>query len=278
MNARFLPLLMLLCAILALAGNAQATERKYILGIEPYRQSYILFDSYNDHYNFNSIYGQAKGSQYLNQEVKYQISFQGVITDFGESPYELGASYTQQSYWQLFNKPLSAPFRETNYEPELFLRWQPEEQTLLGHKPFYRVGFDHMSNGQSNPISRSWNRLYGEVKLADSDDVWVAAMRGWWRIPENAANDDNPDITNNYGFWQFDGRYTLGDKQKHKIHLMLRDNLKSNNRGAVQLDWSWRIFRDFSLYAQGFYGYGENLIAYNYVTARFGAGVLLTNW
>ncbi|PIS19380.1 MAG: hypothetical protein COW19_03095 [Zetaproteobacteria bacterium CG12_big_fil_rev_8_21_14_0_65_55_1124] len=120
--------------------------------------------------------------------------------------------------------------------------------------------------------------VYGEVKLQDPDDVWLGALRGWWRIPEKAAKDDNPGITNYYGFWQFDGRYTLGDERKHKLHLMLRDNLHRKNKGAVQLDWSWRIFHDFSLYVQGFYGYGENLIEYNYVSARIGAGVLLTNW
>jgi len=265
---------LLCCTLLSLAGNASAGERRMIQGIEPYRQSYLLFDSYNDHYNFRSIYGPTLGSKYIQQEVKFQISFQGVVTEIDR--YDLGFSYTQQSYWQLFNTGFSAPFRETNYEPEIFLRWQDENAPLFGKDTFYRFGFDHQSNGQSQPTSRSWNRLYGEVKLQDPNDEWVGAMRAWWRIPEKAAKDDNPDITNFYGFWQFDGRWT--PHEKHKVHIMLRDNLHRKNKGAVQLDWSWKVFRDFSLYAQGFYGYGENLIEYNYVSARIGAGILLTNW
>ena len=88
----------LLVAILSGAGSASAERvERMIQGIEAYRQSYLLLDSYNDHYNFNSIYGP--NNNYLYQEVKYQISFQGVIADISNK--ELGFSYTQQSYWQL---------------------------------------------------------------------------------------------------------------------------------------------------------------------------------
>ncbi|OIO68244.1 MAG: hypothetical protein COW19_03100 [Zetaproteobacteria bacterium CG12_big_fil_rev_8_21_14_0_65_55_1124] len=157
MNRLFCGLL-LLCAILSAADSASADgAKRMIQGIESYRQSYILLDSYNDHYNFNSIYGP--NNKYLYQEVKYQISFQGVITDFGDSPYELGGSYTQQSYWQVFNSALSAPFRETNYAPEIFVRWQDKDAPLFDKDTFYRVGFEHQSNGQSQPLSRSWNRF-----------------------------------------------------------------------------------------------------------------------
>jgi len=279
---RLLSGVFLFAAILTLAGHvASAVEAKHIEGIEAYRQSYILFDSYNDHYNFNSIYGPALGSQYLQQEVKFQISFQGLMYDFDAwgRKFEIGAAYTQQAYWQLFNKPMSAPFRETNYEPELFVRWQDKQ--WMGQNTHFRFGYDHQSNGRSNPYSRSWNRLYGEVKLQDpDDDMWVGALRGWWRIPEKAGADDNPGITEFYGFWQFDGRLALDHEKKWKLHLMGRDNLRAKNKGAVQLDLSWKpdFFHDFSFYVQGFYGYGENLIAYNYVAARFGAGILLTNW
>jgi len=265
-----------LVGLLLQSGVSAAAEKRIIQGLEPYKQSYILFDSYNDHYNLNSIYGPALGSRYMQQEAKYQISFQGVMTDFGNSPYELGGSYTQQSYWQVYNSSLSGPFRESIYEPELFVRRNGQNTPLFGKDTSYRIGFHHQSNGQSQPLSRSWNRLYAEVKLQDPADEWVGAMRVWLRVPERAIKNDNPTITNYYGFWQFDGRWT--PYEKHKLHIMLRDNLHRKNKGAVQLDWSWKIFHDFSTYVQGYYGYGENLIEHNYVSARIGAGILLTNW
>jgi phospholipase A1/A2 len=283
-NCRMAGLMYLFCVLgsmlvmqgTALAGNDGDSKRVLgIPGIESYRQMYLI-GTFNDRNNFIPVYGRTLGSQYRESEVKFQISFQAMLYD-GED-FQIGGSYTQQSYWQLFNKPLSAPFRESDYEPEAFVRWQDKKHPLFGEDTFYRFGFDHQSNGQSNPLSRSWNRLYGEVKLQDPDDKWVAAVRAWWRIPEKAANDDNPNITQYYGYWQFDGRWT--PFKDNKIHLMLRDNLRIKNRSAVQVDWSWKppVFTDFSLYAQAFFGYGENLIDYQNYNTRFGAGILLTNW
>ncbi len=276
--------LLLICVILcggmqhptvARAGDDGHKEILGIPGIESYRQMYLI-GTFNDKNNFASVYGRSLGSQYREAEVKFQLSFQALIYDGKD--FQVGGSYTQQSYLQAFNKPLSSPVRETDYEPEVFIRWQDKKHPWFGENTFYRFGFDHQSNGQSRPLSRSWNRLYGEVKLQDPDDRWVAAVRAWWRIPEKAANNDNPNITQYYGYWQFDGRWT--PFKDNKVHLMLRDNLRVKNRSAVQIDWSWKppVFDDFSLYAQAFFGYGENLIDYQNYNTRFGAGIILTNW
>jgi len=247
--------------------------------ISAYKQNYLLFYTHNGNNNYNQIYGPAIGPQYRREEVKFQISFQGKIWE--NDSFDVGMAYTQQSYWQLYSKPLSSPFRESNFEPEIFIKWK-DARGPEGFKTNYRFGFDHQSNGQSDPLSRSWNRIYGEIQLTkpgsayDQASPYYMALKTWVRIPEKAVDDNNPDITKYYGYWEFNGRLTNGN---HRYHLMLRNNLHTkNNRGAVQLDWSWKISEEFDSYVQLFHGYGESLIEYNYRNTRIGAGILLSNW
>ncbi len=65
------------------------------------------------------------------------------------------------------------------------------------HKPLVAVkiagwdlGLAHQSNGQSDPLSRSWNRI--NANLAIEAGNLAVAMRTWYRIPEDPVDDDNP--------------------------------------------------------------------------------------
>lgn len=258
--------------------HASANEYSGTGLIHPYKQNYLLLFSRNFNSNYPAVYGATLGNRYKRDEVKFQISFQAKI--WQDKSFDIGIAYTQQSYWQLYSKSLSSPFRESNFEPELFFNWK-EPVALPGVDSYYRIAFDHQSNGRSSPFSRSWNRVYGEVQLTEpyllpDDSRYLISLKGWLRIPEKAVNDDNPDITKYYGYWELNGRYTIG---RHKLHMMLRDNLRTRgNKGAVQLDWSWKVLGDFNSYVQIFHGYGENMIEYNQRNTRIGAGILLSNW
>jgi phospholipase A1 len=135
-------------------------------------------------------------------EVKFQISFKFPLAyHFFTETDALYFAFTSLSYWQLYNRDISSPFRETNYEPEVW--WQfPFDWNALGFKGrIASLGLVHQSNGRSEfdqaPLSRSWNRIYANFVFERG--IWALALKPWWRIPEDDENDNNPDIHNYLG-------------------------------------------------------------------------------
>jgi len=226
--------------------------------------------------------GHTVGTAYAYQpnELKFQFSAKSEIGNFREidlawfRDFRLWAAFTQQSYWQLFNGAQSSPFRETNYEPELIGTFG------TGHEQGWRmlnVGLSHQSNGQANPLSRSWNRLYLQGGWEWGDYFLLA--RGWWRIPESVSNDDNPDIERHLGRAELEAHWS--PHTDDEIVLLVRSNLSSGApRGYLQLDWStpvrfWHLSR---LSLQLATGYGHNLIDYNHHQTSFAFGLTFKDW
>jgi phospholipase A1 len=241
----------------------------------PHRDNYLMPLTHNG--------GQdqpANGAEYSvrkpdEQEVKYQISLKTKIwQDVLGQKLDLWFAYTQQSYWQLYNIDESAPFRETNYEPELLLNFRPGLQLLGIDVRIFNLGFNHQSNGRSQPLSRSWNRLVANLGLEKGPFTLV--LKGWYRIPESRSDDDNRDIDDYLGPGEIQGYYRWHD---HRLGLMLRNNFHSgDNRGALQFDWSFPVMEKVGLYLQYFIGYGENLLDYDQHGNRIGIGFILSDW
>ncbi len=217
---------------------------------------------------------------YQPNELKFQFSAKSEIGNFREidlawfDDFRLWAAFTQQSYWQLFNGAQSSPFRETNYEPELIATFgtgRDRGWRLLN------VGLSHQSNGQANPLSRSWNRLYLQGGWEWGDYFLLA--RGWWRIPESVGNDDNPDIERYLGRAELEAHWSPDTDDE--VVLLARSNLSSGEpRGYLQLDWStpvsfWHLSR---LSLQLATGYGHNLIDYNHNQTSFSFGLTFKDW
>jgi phospholipase A1 len=242
--------------------------------IIPHRPNYILF-TYNSEPNVAPFLATDPEAELQNQELKFQISLRVPLYNkiFGENG-DLWFAYTQLSFWQAFNWTQSAPFRETNYEPELGMTFHTDF-TLLGlrHRLF-SVGFAHQSNGQGDPLSRSWNRLWINFLLERGN--FVLAIKPWYRIPEDSAQDNNPDIL------EYAGRAELRSAYKYReqvFSFMLRNNLRADeNRSGYELDWSFPFSSRIKGYVQFYNGYGESLIDYNVRTQRFGIGVLVEDW
>lgn len=250
----------------------------------PHRRNYLIPVSYNLSPNsapFVDTFGDLLPEDEVDRfESTFQISLKfSLANDLFLDNDELFIGFTAKSFWQVYNKDVSAPFRETNYEPEIFwatpLAWRPlgSDASLLA------LGFSHQSNGRGGGLSRSWNRLYANLIL--EKNRFVFSLKPWWRIPEDgkldpvdAIGDDNPDIERFMGHFEFT---TLYRSSQQEFGIMLRNNLRSNNKGAIQLDWTFPLWRGIRGYAQYFNGYGESLIDYNAKTERFGVGFLLTD-
>lgn len=252
-------------------------ENSYSL--DAHYPSYILPFSYLSSPNespSSPSYGSSLTEEDLrNLEVKFQISFRLPLNrDFFVHNSHLWFAYTQLSLWQLYNHADSAPFRESNYEPELiwaFLVNKSFGELKLTH---VSIAFNHQSNGQSEPLSRSWNRIYINGIMAYKN--WVFSLRPWYRIPENIADDDNPDIEDYMG--NFDIR--IGYKQEdHQFSSVFRSAVDQENpHSYYELGYSFSINRKFRGYVQFINGYGESLIDYNYRNKRLSLGIMLNDW
>lgn len=257
--------------------------RKNRFAILPHKPNYILPVTFNHSPNEEGFDLAGDERDIDNVEIKFQVSFK---TPFWEAPFGKNSSlffaYTGQSYWQAYNSEVSSPFRETNHQPEIFAAWSTDWKIGEWQIPAVSVGVEHQSNGRSGLSSRSWNRLYTE--WAFEKDRWVLAFKPWWRIPEeqkqdplDPEGDDNPDIDDYMGYFEFQTRYQWVD---HNFGVMLRNNLRSDNKGAMQFDWTFPLDEKGKLrgYIQYFNGYGESLIDYNRRTNRLGVGFVLTDW
>ena len=113
---------------------------------------------------------------------------------------------------------------------------------------------------RTSRYSRSWNRVIGMIGF--ERDAWTLIVRPWWRLPEVAGGDDNPDIEDYVGRGDL---LLVRRLREHEISLMARHSLRGgeSSHGAVELGWVFPIHRDLKGYLQIFHGYGESLIDYN---------------
>ena len=185
-------------------------------------------------------------------------------------------AFTQTSFWQAYDLEHSRPFRETNYNPELF--WATNPLEVLWN-PWLHLGFEHESNGGREPYSRSWNRIYARLGLAG--DHWKLRHKFFWRLSEPAKQypldpkgDENPEIVDYYGLNEMELVWT--DEQKvWQLHGRFRYNL-SKTRGASELNLTYPVGMNGTfLTLQYFQGYGESLSDYNHQVSKVGLGFSL---
>lgn len=243
-----------------LSGDKSGKTLQNALGIELYKFNYLLPVTYA-----KNVPNDGRKSV----ETKFQISLaKPLFYDVFGLRESLVAAYTQTSWWQITRA--SAPFRETNYQPEIFLNFaSPKYLEQIGVKNL-KFGLLHESNGRDGSNSRSWNRAY-----LQSDFVFgkLSISPRAWMVVGNKG--DNKDILKYIGHGDVRLSYNLND---HIFSLMLRNNLHfdKTNKGAAEISYMFPIFSTGVYgYLQYFTGYGESLIDYNRHTDKFGLGFVI---
>ena len=263
--------------------DLDANDPHGILTVREHNPMYLMPVWYNSSPNYapsSPTRGAASQERFSDQkriETKMQVSFKSKIAeDLFKSRADLWFGYTQKSDWQIYNQGRrSAPFRNTDYEPEIFIT-QPVKSQLPwgGRLRMLGVGFAHQSNGQSRPESRSWNKVYAMVGME-----WgklTVIPRVWMRLFDSSGEDnDNPDLTKYLGYGDVKLQYRLNDK--HNFSTTLRYNPKSGY-GAAEAAYTFPIKGKLQGVVRGFHGYGESLIDYNHKQSGIGFGLMFNGW
>ena len=220
------------------------------LGLKYYEPIYMLF-----------THDFSKKPDRKADELHFEFSFERPITydalGLGE---KISFSYAQNSWWQITQD--SAPFRESNYRPELY---------ISAPVPFadeLKLGAMHESNGKGGEESRSWNRLYAQSTW--SADGFSITPRAWYAFWLDRTNEDIADYM---GYGDLRASYTFG---KQRLSALWRNNLHfdGSNRGAIELNYSFPIFNSgFYGYLRYFNGYGESLADYKRSVNKIGIGL-----
>ena len=263
--------------------DLDANDPHGILTVREHNPMYLMPAWYNSSPNYapsSPTRGAALQERFSDQkriETKMQVSFKSKIAeDLFKSRADLWFGYTQKSDWQIYNQGRrSAPFRNTDYEPEIFIT-QPVKSRLPwgGRLRMLGVGFAHQSNGQSRPESRSWNKVYAMAGME-----WgklTVIPRVWMRLFDSSGEDnDNPDLIKYLGYGDVKLQYRLNDK--HNFSTTLRYNPKSGY-GAAEAAYTFPIKGKLQGVVRGFHGYGESLIDYNHKQSGIGFGLMFNGW
>ena len=229
------------------------------LHFRPYRPNYL-------------VVGSEDG------EVRFQLSLMvPLLTAKRGGPLRsssLAFAYTQTSFWEASSD--SAPFRESDYNPELFFQWKPALQgsSNWSFKSF-QAGLAHESNGRGGEDSRGWNVAYLESRFeyrrsGSERELLEIHLRAW---PLTDLADENPDLLDFYGHGEIGMRLQWRWGQ---LALDSRFGKKFDRAGVLaSLRLKLAHLSAFHLMIQAWSGYGESLLDYNVKDSNLRFGFVL---
>lgn len=260
----------------------EALNRSNRFMLTPHKRNYFFPVSYTRHPN--EVPYRNNNSESLSvlskTEAEFQLSIKILIHEdlFGDNGH-LYLGYTNHSLWQVYNDTDSAPFRETDHQPEFILSFTNDWEILGFQNRINEFSLNHQSNGLGGALSRSWNRIMFNTVFERGN--FAFALSPWYRIPEpeqefpgDPHGDDNPDIEHYMGNFEFNTAY---QHREQIFNAMLRNNFDSDNKGALELGWSFPISSNLRGQLKYFKGYGHSLIDYNTDMEIFALGIVFTD-
>lgn len=268
----------------ALIRNYEAEKKaqENYRAILPHKPNYVMPVTYQNKINrkpYESFTDETGTGDLEPVELVFQLSIKYQLAeDVFTKGNDISVGYTNRSFWQAYNSGISAPFRDTNHEPEIIMSFSNLNMSWLD---YYSISLNHQSNGQPSVLSRSWNRV-----IMTFAKVWpnsALVVSPWWRVPETSKADpadpsdnDNPDIHQYLGYGEL---FYLRLFDQHSVGLHLRNNFNfDNNRGSASLEWNFPLNNRTKGFIQYFAGYGETLLDYNHYQERIGVGIKLSDW
>ncbi|MGI9342967.1 MAG: phospholipase A [Gammaproteobacteria bacterium] len=255
-----------------IASEYDTMDRDYILTL--HNPNYILLFTYNDKVNrepWIPIGTPEQVAAISEEEMVFQISGKMPLwRNMFSKNMDLYFGYTQKNWWQIYTneEDVSAPFRETNYEPEVFARYFGGPGLPFGGKiAGLDAGYIHQSNGKAGSLSRSWDRVIGRAAFDYGDLAFL--LRAWYAFDES---DENPSMHRYLGYGDL---RAIWAPNRNTFTAMFRPGTE---KYAYELTWSFQVTSAFRLYAQWFNGYGESLLDYNVRTNRYGIGIAFSDF
>jgi phospholipase A1/A2 len=207
------------------------------------------------------------GNNSENVDSRFQLSFkyrpfapEGTIASFLPLLSNLYFAYTQTTIWDISSD--SSPFRDTSYRPSVFYTWVGSGRNFL--PDVWRVGAEHESNGQDEPVSRSLNTVF-VLPTWNFDMANGRRLSFSPKIQNYLDKSGNSDIQRYRGYVDWQLRYGREDG----IVLGGLYRLGTGGFSSSQLDVSYpisdKIFARTGAFVhlQLLSGYGETLLDFN---------------
>ncbi|MCP5346780.1 MAG: phospholipase A [Pseudomonadales bacterium] len=247
-------------------GPSPTVERaRFNAFFEPYKETYLLAGAMRNADGSDPFSGRTA-------DIKFKLGLKfRLFPDLPalESLAPLYFGYSQQSWWDVAES--SAPFREHNYNPEIF--WDYSKTSNLNGLNFIgrlidRVGYEHQSNGQDGSTSRSWDRVYVQRQFQAFDRLSLGVKA--WEVVNKG--EENSDITDYLGNLQLQTAFQANDRLTVRASALQG---WETSKLSFQLDLIYRIpeWVNSQFMLSYYEGYGEALISYRQKTSSLRAGL-----